>query len=91
MSFQPPIITETNTPVTNGQVEVVKTPEPCADCGPEVFDLNNFKEWSDHDLLAAILVEMIMIRRTFTDMSAGFEAVSSGPMAKILGGLFGGS
>jgi hypothetical protein len=67
----------------------VKTPEPCPDCGPEVFDLNNFKDWSDHDLLAAILVEMIMIRRTFTDMSQGFEAMSSGPIAKMFGGLFG--
>jgi hypothetical protein len=30
-----------------------------------------------------------MIRRTFTDMQSGMEAISSGPMAKIFGSLFG--
>lgn len=86
MQTQP---TTTETSTQSAVIDIVETPAPCTDCGPETFSLDNFKDWSDHDILAAILVEMIMVRRNFTDLSEGMTQMSSGPIGKLMGNLFG--
>lgn len=79
--------TETNTPIT----EVIDVPcKDCTDNAIATFDLKNFADWSDHDLLAAILVELIMIRTNFTNISEGLESLQGSGIGKMLGGLFGG-
>lgn len=88
-------LTVSDTPTTNGKVteiiiaaEVVE--EPCEPC-QESFTLDSFKDWSDHDLFAAILAELIMMRRTMTDLGEGLSAIGNAGLGSLFKGMFGGS
>lgn len=73
--------------MTNSDIATVT--EPCVDCSQSALLKESFADWSEHDLLAAILAELVVLRGNITTMSDGLADIGSSGIMGMLGGLFG--
>ena len=90
-----------DTPTSNGDWRLLegaeKRAEPCEDCpdpnepGTVVLSLDQFKDWSETELLAAILAELIMLRTSIVDLANGLSEIGSVGFGSLFKGMFGGS